>query len=173
MRLLGAVLAGGMSSRFGSDKAMAVLDGGSLLDRVCAALAPQCDAVCVVGRDTVGRNAVQDWPGAGLGPLGGLAGALRHARDEGFGEVLTSAVDIPDLPSDLAGQLGPGPAFVADQPVVGRWRTADLPLLEAILQGAGRRSMHAFARACSARPVALRAPLANINTPEDLAHFAR
>lgn len=168
MRLLGAVLAGGMSSRFGSDKAMAVLDGGRLLDRVCAALALQCNAVCVVGRD-----AVQDWPRPGLGPLGGLAGALRHARDEGFGEVLTSAVDIPDLPSDLAGQLDPGPAFVADQPVVGRWRTADLPLLETILQGAGKRSMNAFARACSARPVALRAPLANINTPEDLAHFAR
>ena len=168
MSLLGAVLAGGMSSRFGSDKAFAVLDRSTLLDRVHAALAGQCDAVCVVG-----RGEVEDWPRAGLGPLGGLAGALRHARASGFDEVLTSAVDIPDLPPDLARQLGPGPAFVADQPVVGRWRTADLPLLEEILQSDGRHSMQHFARVCSGRPVALRAPLANINTPRDLANFAR
>ncbi|UVI39620.1 molybdenum cofactor guanylyltransferase [Qipengyuania spongiae] len=168
MRLLGAVLAGGMSSRFGSDKALAVLDRTTLLDRVHVALAGQCDAVCVVG-----RGVVADWPRAGLGPLGGLAGALRHARTRGFDEVLTSAVDIPDLPPDLAEQLGPGPAFVADQPVVGRWRTADLPLLETILRSDGGRSMQRFARICSARSVALHAPLANINTPRDLANFAR
>ena len=47
---LGAVLAGGQSSRFGSDKALAVLDGQTLLTRAVATLAQWCDTVVVVGR---------------------------------------------------------------------------------------------------------------------------
>ena len=38
MRVLGAILAGGQSRRFGSDKASASLDGKSLLDHVADAL---------------------------------------------------------------------------------------------------------------------------------------
>ena len=47
---LGAVLAGGQSSRFGSDKALAVLYGQTLLTRAVATLAQWCDTVVVVGR---------------------------------------------------------------------------------------------------------------------------
>ena len=45
MKLLGAILAGGRSSRFGSDKAFALLNGKPLIDHVIAALAAQTDAV--------------------------------------------------------------------------------------------------------------------------------
>ena len=49
--LLGAVLAGGRSERFGSDKALARLGGRTLLEQAVEALGAQCDAVIVVGRE--------------------------------------------------------------------------------------------------------------------------
>jgi len=48
--ILGAVLAGGQSSRFGSDKALAALGGRTLLERAVASLETHCDGVIVVGR---------------------------------------------------------------------------------------------------------------------------
>ena len=48
--ILGCVLAGGQSQRFGSDKALAELAGRSLLARAVDALWGWCEAVVVVGR---------------------------------------------------------------------------------------------------------------------------
>ena len=166
---LGAVLAGGQSSRFGTDKALAVLHGETLLDRARTLLAPQCDAVVVVGRE----DGVPDWPRPHMGPLGGIAGALRHAAAHGFAEVLTIAVDAVNLPADLAARLAPAPACLAAQPVIGLWPVTALPAVEAILAGAGRHSMRALADAVAARAVHLAAEPANINTPADLAALAR
>ena len=69
MRLLGAVLAGGRSSRFGSDKAEALLHGRSLLDHAIEALSAQCDSVIVVGREHHGTPSIPDRPRPDLGRL--------------------------------------------------------------------------------------------------------
>lgn len=167
--ILGAVLAGGQSSRFGSDKALAQLDGRTLLERAVAQLEGWCEAVVVIGRSEDGVSCVPDWPAPGLGPLGGMAGALRFARDQGFAAVLTCGVDSPGLPGDLPALLAPAPAYVADQPVVGLWPVTAADVVEAILGGTGRHSMLALAEALDARAVTLPAPSANINTPADLA----
>ncbi|MFM9978832.1 MAG: NTP transferase domain-containing protein, partial [Sphingomonadaceae bacterium] len=45
MTRLGAIIAGGQSSRFGADKAQAMLDGRALLEHVADRLDAQCDAV--------------------------------------------------------------------------------------------------------------------------------
>ena len=50
MRILGAIIAGGTSSRFGSDKAAAVLHGRALLDHVVASMKCHVDTLVVVGR---------------------------------------------------------------------------------------------------------------------------
>ncbi len=168
MTVLGAVLAGGQARRFGSDKALAELAGRTLLDHAIAALGAQCDAVVVVGRGDAGVPTVPDRPGPGMGPLGGIAGALRHAREHGFASVLTCGVDAPGLPPDLLASLSPAPAFLASQPVIGHWPVAALAAVEAILAGDGRHSMRALAQACCARAVEGPAP-ANINTLADLA----
>ncbi|MFC3173092.1 molybdenum cofactor guanylyltransferase [Novosphingobium bradum] len=170
-RLLGAVLAGGQSRRFGSDKALAVLDGRTLLDQAVARLAGWCEAVVVIGRDAGPVPVVADWPRAGMGPLGGIAGALRHARDRGFAAVLTMGVDSLGLPDDLPARLGEGPAYVADQPVVALWPVAVLGALEAILLAEGRHAVRDLITASGARAVALEGPSANVNTPEDLARL--
>ena len=168
-RRLGAVLAGGASRRFGSDKALAVLDGQTLLERAAARLDPWCGAVVVVGRGDGPVATVPDWPAPAMGPLGGIAGALRAARDRGFAEVLTVGVDSLGLPDDLPERLSPGPAYVSDQPVVALWPVAALAAVEAILGADGRHSVRALADATGARGVVLDGPSINVNRPEDLA----
>lgn len=165
---MGAILAGGQARRFGSDKAHALYRGRRLIDRVAEALAAQCEAVVVCGRVEPGFACISDWPETGLGPLGGLAAALRHAAAGGHDAVLSAGVDVPDLPHDIAARLaGDGAAIVESQPVVGLWPVATAPLLEAFLDGGGR-SLYRFADHVGARRVDLDRLLMNVNRPEDL-----
>ncbi len=167
--ILGAVLAGGQSTRFGSDKAMAELAGQTLLARAVDLLSGWCEHVVVTGRETAPAPTLPDWPRAGMGPLAGIAAALHHALDEGYEAVLTIGVDSPDLPEELPGLLNPGPAYLAAQPVIGLWPASSAAQVEAILEGTGKHSMLAFAEALGARAVNLSAIPANINSPADLA----
>ena len=169
MRRLGAVLAGGVGRRFGGDKALALLDGAPLIAHVAAALAAECDAVVVCGRALPGVATLADRPGPGLGPLGGIAAALRHAADAGFAEVLTTPCDTPRLPAGLAGRLGPAPAFAGGLPLIGVWPSALADHLDAWLgEPANGRSVRAWALAAGARAIE-GLVVANVNTPADLA----
>ncbi len=166
MKILGAILAGGQSRRFGSDKARALLRGQPLMAHVVAALSGQVDALVVVGRDWPGLARADDLPAPGLGPLGGLAGALDHAARTGFDAVLSSGCDTPDLPDDLLPILSPGPAIIDTLPIIGLWPVGCLPLLLNWLGGSGNRSVYGFADSLGARRVAAR--ISNVNRPADL-----
>lgn len=167
--ILGLVLAGGNSSRFGSDKALAEVGGQSLIARAVDTLAGWCEQVVVAGREVAPAPCIPDWPRPGMGPLAGIAAGLHFARDAGFEAVLTCGVDSVGLADDLPRLLSPAPAYVADQPVIGLWPVSAIADLEAILTGEGRHSLLAFAERIGARAVRLGTPPANINTPEDLA----
>jgi molybdopterin-guanine dinucleotide biosynthesis protein A len=167
MMLLGAILAGGASRRFGSDKALAMIDGRPMLDHVVERLCVQCDALVVVGRDWPGLPRVDDCPAPGLGPLGGLAGALAYAEDNGFGAVLTSGCDLPDLPMDLRERLGAPNAVLRGQPTIGLWKSDLSAELVAWLAATTDLSIRAFANAVDARRVEA-AEMPNINTQADL-----
>lgn len=169
--VLGAVLAGGRSSRFGSDKALAQVAGETLLARSVATLAAQCDAVVVVGRDEAPAPTVADRPAPDMGPLGGIAGALHHAATHGYGAVLTCAVDSYGLGPSARSELGEAPAFCVSQPVIGIWPVSALGAVDAILAGEGRHSLRAFVSRIGARAVTLSREPANINTPADLAEI--
>ena len=166
MRLLGAILAGGQSRRFGSDKAVALMSGRPLIDHVIAALAPQCAALVIVGRDGGKWPAIADHPPGGAGPLAGVNAALHHAAAQGFDAVLSAPCDVPDLPGDVAAILSPGPAVLADHPVIGLWPAALAPVLDAWLADGGR-AVRGFADHVGARRVAGPA-LRNINYRADL-----
>ena len=163
MKTLGAVLAGGRSRRFGSDKALATLDGRTLLDHALAAIHPYCDATVVVG-----RGEIADWPAPDMGPLGGMAGALAHAADHGFAQVLTVSVDCVRLPVDLRALLEPAPAFLETQPVIGLWPVATLPVLRVMLTNESDRAVKAYARRIGARAVRSDFVPPNINSLADL-----
>jgi molybdopterin-guanine dinucleotide biosynthesis protein A len=173
VRLLGVILAGGMARRFGSDKALATIDGRPMLDHVAARLRPQCETLMVAGRDWPGLARIDDLPAPGLGPLGGLAGALALARGEGFDAVLTAGCDLPDLPLDLPRRLGPPNAILRGQPTIGVWDRALADPLLRWLTSATDRSIRAWAIAAEARWVTAEGQIANVNTPADLDRFIR
>ena len=168
-RILGAIIAGGRSSRFGSDKACAVLDGRPLLDHVLARLGAQVDAIVVCGRDVPGCVSLPDRPRPDLGPLGGLAAALHYAAQHGFDGVLTSACDTPLVPSDLADRLvGAEPAVVAGQPLFGYWPASLSTKLDDYLAVATSWAVGQWAAWAGARRVRYAGAIPNINHVADL-----
>jgi molybdopterin-guanine dinucleotide biosynthesis protein A len=168
VKTLGAVLAGGRSSRFGSDKAEALLDGQSLLDHAVEALRPHVDTVVVAGREVGGQPMIADWPAPDLGPMGGIAGALRYAESQGFDQLLCISVDCVRLPEDLRALLEPGPAYLATQPVIGLWPVPVRAEIEAQLTTNDDRSVRRFGNRIGARAVAAGFVPPTINTAADL-----
>ncbi|MBW8784218.1 MAG: molybdenum cofactor guanylyltransferase [Novosphingobium sp.] len=166
--ILGVVLAGGQSSRFGSDKALAELRGRTLIARAVDTLAGWCEHVVVVGRETAPAPTLPDWPRPGMGPLAGLTAALHFARDEDYEAVLSIGVDTLGLPDDLPRVLEPAPAFLGDCPIVGLWPPGAAEAAEAILTRPGSHAMRVFAKAIGARRIESARVSANVNTPADL-----
>ena len=169
-RLLGVVLAGGQARRFGGDKALATLAGIALLDHAARALRPVTEDIAVVGRDSPTYVSIADWPAPGLGPLGGLCGALRHARDRQFDAVLTLPCDTPSLPAGLLGDLAARSvaSFVASTPVIGLWPCALADGLSDYLDRGGNRAVRAWAEEIGAEALDGWPSIPNVNRPDDL-----
>lgn len=167
--IMGAVLSGGRSSRFGSDKAAARLGGWTLCELAADALQPHVDEVVTIG----GPHGIPDLPRPGLGPLGGLAAALDHAASHGYRCVMTIGCDMPVLPDRLVEALmRRTPSFCNDAPILGVWPAALGAHLLSYLETAPERSVRGWARAIGALPVASEEPVPNVNTPDDLARLA-
>lgn len=188
----GAVTAGGRSSRFGSDKARALLEGRPLLHHVAASLEGCPLRLLVAPR---GRYALPGWREVpdtrpGEGPLGALEAALRAAEaGAGPGWVAFAGVDMPRLTpaswAALADARTPHAQAVLaldedgrPQPLAALYHTARLGQVTARLNAGERRLRAAsdegttvlvpFAVLQAVSPGALR----NVNTPADLAGLA-
>lgn len=106
----GVVLAGGKSSRMGTDKSLLPLypGGPTLLDHALDRLAPLVDELLVVGNPEqhghVGPFVIaDDLPEKG--PLGGLVTAMRYAGQD---KLLVLAVDMPNVDHGLLARLTNG-----------------------------------------------------------------
>ncbi len=113
--LSGIVLAGGRSTRFGSDKAAAPIGGRPMLQRVVEAVAEACDEVIVVAA-VGGAGSLPPSPEPlvvvedrveGSGPLAGLVEGIRAARGPlCFVTSCDAPLLRPALLRLLAGHLG-------------------------------------------------------------------
>ena len=177
MSLVGVVLAGGAARRFGSDKALAEWRGRTLIDHSADVLRPFVDRIIVAGRDDgpLGMEGVADWPRTGLGPLGGLCGALRLAAAEGHRGVLSIACDMPVVPADVIEDLlkGGEAAFVDQAPVLGFWPSLLADRLALFIDVSDDRSIVSWARSVGARSLRGASGIPNINRPGDLAALDR
>jgi molybdopterin-guanine dinucleotide biosynthesis protein A len=174
VRVLGALIAGGHARRFGSDKAAALLHGKPLINHVADAMRAQVEALVVVGRSWPGLSALADRPAGAMGPLAGLNAALLHAREAGFDGVLTAGCDTLPIPSDMAALLaGAEPAFLDGHYLLGWWPVRLADGLDAHLANGPDRSMRGWIALCNARAVPPPLVLNNLNTPADLAAYAR
>lgn len=171
--ILGAVLAGGNATRFGSDKALAALFGRTLLDHALASLAPHCATLVVCGRLKAPVPTLADVPSAGLGPLGGLAAALAHAEAHGHAAVLTTACDTPAIPPALlAALLAAGSGHAAEAPTLGLWPARLAGPLRVHLAAGGARSIRRWAGLAGVPALAPGVLVSNVNTLADLAALA-
>ena len=181
------MLAGGASSRFGSEKALALFRGATLLDIALARL-----AACA-------RRAVSVAPGGGVaayaarleldvvsddaadpaGPLAGVKAGLAWAAAAGLRLLATMPCDAPLLPNDLlarlANELGDAPAALAstrdgDHPLCALWRVEFLAPLTSSLRTGVHPPVHAFLDVHGAARVRFddAAAVANANTAAEL-----
>ena len=169
--MLGAIIAGGASRRFGGDKAAARLGDMALIDHVIAGVIPQVDALVIVGREWGGYPSITDHPFA-CGPLSGLCAALRFAQAQGHQYVLTAGCDVlPLAPNLLHSLTGDEPAVIAGQRLLGLWPSALAEPLEAHILAQPDYSLRHWVKASGAREVASSVMLYNVNTAEDMAGY--
>jgi molybdopterin-guanine dinucleotide biosynthesis protein A len=181
---IGLLLAGGRGRRLGGqDKAFVRLGGETLLTRMRRRLAPQVDRIAVSSNADpkvyagTGLEVVTDLKPDYLGPLAGIHAALTRWPQAC---VLSVAVDLPFVPSDLGARLHAGLAdhacaYATDgahHALAILWAPGQALAVEQFLD-AGGRGVGAYLKA-HGRPVAFDpagdADIGfNINTPEDLA----
>lgn len=102
MEISAYILAGGKSSRFGSDKAQHVVDGDTMLERIYRAIAAAgFNAIYVIGRSEFPgldpKSCIQDKV-SDKGPLGGIYTALSHTTSD---RVFVISCDLPYVSSEL------------------------------------------------------------------------
>ena len=162
LRCLGAVLAGGASSRMGVDKAFIEIDGTAMVLRAVEALRRGgADPTVVVGGDgprlaSAGLHTVADrFPGEG--PLGAIITAL-EALDS-LGEGCEAAVT---LPCDV-----PAPDAAAVSAVIDRLATGDADVVVPQAAGSPQWTHAAWRRSCLES--ASEAFTAGVRSPRDAA----
>ena len=189
--IAGLVLAGGMSSRFGTDKALARFEGRTLLQASLERFAP-CRARAVAVRSEgvvadharkLGAAAIKDAADAASGPLSGIAAGLVWARADDCEFLAIAPCDAPLLRWDhyerLLAQIGDAPAAFAlgssgEHPLCAVWRSDLLSKLQTAMAKGRHPSVRGFLRSQSARAVMFEEieSFANANTPSDLARMA-
>jgi len=192
LQILGAILAGGQSSRMGTTKSCLKLDGRPVLKILAERLRPICFRAVVVCRDAEQAASLALPPElsaifdavSGRGPLGGLHAALAFA---GTDAVLLLGCDVPFVETPLLGKLVE--RFQRDQPIAllprtpsthGSWQPqplcsiwshAALPHVETALRE-NRLSLYRLAGEIGAAYVDLSndesRQLRNVNTREEL-----
>ncbi|MDO8289837.1 MAG: molybdenum cofactor guanylyltransferase [Parvibaculum sp.] len=107
MRVVGVILAGGQSRRFGSPKALAPWRGATLIEHVAQRLSPQVADLAVAGDAGPLKNilSLSDSVFADKGPLAGVAAGLVWAASLGADYLATAPCDVPLLPQNFVSML--------------------------------------------------------------------
>ncbi|MGB7036244.1 MAG: molybdenum cofactor guanylyltransferase MobA [Xanthobacteraceae bacterium] len=193
---LGLVLAGGLARRMGGgDKARLLIGGETILQRVLACLAPQCDRVIINANGDPARfadtglpvvaDSIPDFAGPLAGILAGLDWAAAHTPEIDW--LLSVPGDCPFLPRDLAARLHAARSAAKTplacarsgewrHPVVGLWPIDLREDLRRALVNDGLRKIEIWTArhgvAIADWPAAPVDPFFNVNTPDDSARAA-
>jgi molybdopterin-guanine dinucleotide biosynthesis protein A len=128
--LTGVLLVGGASRRFGSPKALAMIDGETFADRGKRVLEEACDEVLVVGKAGELPFAVVDDASEVRAPIAGVVAGLRAARHD---VTVCLPVDCVRITPEVIRTLGAAcedAAVPQSGPLPGAWAKSALPLLE-------------------------------------------
>lgn len=189
--ITGAILAGGQSTRMGSDKALLKLDGQRMLERVYRTMAGLFGNILLI-TNTPERYRFLPCPTApdrfvGAGSLAGIHAALSHATTD---LVFVVACDMPLLSPEvirhLCSQSDAYDIVVPEscsgiEPLHALYRRSCLPEIEQMLLGDRKRIVELFDRSRTRRvtwPEIAHLPGAaqtflNLNTPEEFQSLAQ
>jgi molybdopterin-guanine dinucleotide biosynthesis protein A len=169
--LTGVLLVGGASTRFGSPKALAQLDGETLAERAWHLLGEACDERIAVGKRDDELELPFDLLDDGTdvrAPIAGVVAGLRAATHD---VAVVIPVDVPLLTADALHKLAAACRDVAvppSGPLPGAYRRTALPELERAL-AEDRLALHAAIAELDVAIVDLDAALlVNVNTPDDV-----
>lgn len=185
--IVGLLLAGGRSSRFGSEKAVFEFGAGLMMDGPLSALDAVCAAIAVSARPGSGAETqarmrglpcLHDRPGDPEWPLAGLRVGLDWAAAQGAAWLMTAPCDSPGITTayarDLAGSASStGLAAIAlsprgPEPLLAVWPVSLSQERISVELDAGQHPpVRAILEALGARPFAGYDGL-NVNTPADL-----
>jgi molybdopterin-guanine dinucleotide biosynthesis protein A len=183
--LVGAILAGGAARRLGGvAKGLIEIDGVRMIERVARALRPVTERIVVVSS----IEGAEDWlAGAevvtdeqpGIGPMGGIASALRATG----GDVLVVAWDsnfvrtallVPLLTAEIGNDAVVWRLPSGIEPLIALYRQSALPTIDAALARGERRARDIVSllrvRTLTELPVGCSVEsFFSVNTPDDLA----
>jgi molybdopterin-guanine dinucleotide biosynthesis protein A len=188
MKAIGAIIAGGQSSRMGGrEKAFLMLAGKSILAHVIARIGPQVDQLVINANGNPTRflefslEVVPDALTSLTTPLAGLHAALQFTKRVDADVLVTVPSDTPFLPFDLVARLlektGTNDAAIAasggqEHYIIGAWKTELLEGLEHAITKQDLFRVKDWAHSVSAQkvewPVKPHDPFFNVNAPEDL-----
>lgn len=180
LKVGGFILAGGRSSRFGSNKATSKFGAEQLIDRVVSALRPHVDHITIVGGDAhvAKSRGVSHLEDAVVheGPWVAIEGVAQRCSVDVF---LFAPCDLPLLTSASVGILrqtaiGRGVAVLASDEMahwsVSGWTRERLLAAVEMARETGARSLHGAIEPL--KPAHIRVPsseMVNVNTQDDLA----
>lgn len=189
----GLVLAGGLSRRMGSNKAMTQLGDTPLISHVINRIARQVSDVTINAAngwaESFGLPLLPDTLSGHAGPLAGILAGMRHfqRRKDAPSHFLTAPADSPFFPDDLVARLcehlSDDAVVIAASsgqlhPVFALWPLALADDLEAWLKNDENRRIRAYLARHVTIGVAFPPletakgsldPFFNINTPDELA----
>jgi molybdenum cofactor guanylyltransferase len=170
----GVLLVGGASTRFGSPKALATIEGETLGERTYRALGEAFERVMAVGKE--GDALPLPFPVFDDGsderaPIVGVAASLRLAETE---VCVVLPTDMPFVTAGLLRSLaeavgGVDAAVVRTGPLPGAYRRSALPVLEGRIAAGDLALRDALAELETRTVDADADELRNVNTPADLA----
>jgi molybdopterin-guanine dinucleotide biosynthesis protein A len=189
----GLILAGGLSRRMGSNKAVSLLGGQPLLTHVIQRLRPQVSSIVLNApagwAEAFDLPLVPDTRQGHVGPLAGILAGMRHtaAHHPDASHFLTVPADSPFLPGNLASFLGEhlthdvciviAASSGQVHPVFGLWPVAIADDLETWLSNEENRRIRSFLARHQTLGVSFPPiesaigpidPFFNVNTPDEL-----
>lgn len=184
----GLLIAGGRSTRFGAEKAMALFGGAPMMDRAARlfvglpryAISVRAGSGAEARARQLGAEVLYDDPALPSGPLAGVLSGLAWAKARNFEFLATAPCDAPRLPCDmvtrLSEQIGAAPAAfamtrVGEHPLCALWSIALYESLNERLRSGDHPAVRAFLAESGARAVEFSDTdaFANANTPTALA----
>ena len=187
--ILGAVLAGGKSQRFGEDKSQVMLEGKLLIDYILSEISSEFREILVVSNNKIDfKNSekisrIEDFK-KGLGPLGGVLSAMKWVKEnnKNYEWVSTFPVDTPffkkEILEEFIRQIDENENslfFIKSNNtrhnIFGLWSMNLLDQLENDLEK-GARKVELWANSIGVKTINMefpnQDPFFNINTKEDL-----